>query len=66
MPVRLALLTALALLLSACGGDKFDQRYRDAEAQIRKEDKDLASELPSAAPAVSSAAQPAEAASLHP
>lgn len=63
MPVRLVLFAALACALASCGGDKFDQRYRDAEAQVRKEDKDLASELPSPAPAAS---QPSAAASASP
>jgi hypothetical protein len=59
MAARLVLVAMAALALSACGQDKFDQRYRDAEARIRQEDKALASELPSDAPTASSAAGPA-------
>lgn len=66
MTVRLGLLAAVSLALASCGEDKFDQRYRDADAQIRKEDKALASELPGAAPADAGTAQPAEASSPHP
>ena len=63
MPVRIILLAASALFLASCRQDDFDQRYKDAEAQIRKEDRDLASQLPSATP---SAAQPGEASSAYP
>ena len=66
MPVRFILLAAVSFALASCGDDKFDQRYRDAETQIRKEDRDLASELPSAAPAISSTAEPSGASSPHP
>lgn len=68
MPLRPALLVAASLFLASCGQDNFDQRYRDAEAQVRKEDRDLASQLPAAQlPASSpSAAKPAEASSAHP
>jgi len=55
MPWRPALLAIVALTLFSCGQDKFDQRYRDAEAQIRQEDRDLASEDPGAAPGASDA-----------
>jgi hypothetical protein len=66
MAVRLVLLAVVSLGLASCGNDKFDQRYRDAEAQIRKEDRDLARELPSAVPDNSTAAQPTEASSSRP
>ena len=60
MPVYLALLPVAALLLlTSCGEDRFDQRYRDAEAQIRQEDKTLASEMPGDSPAGPGAVQPA-------
>jgi len=65
MAVRLALLALAALLLSSCGEDRFDQRYSDAEAQIRREDKALASEMPGDAGA-GSAAAPAAAQSPRP
>jgi hypothetical protein len=60
MLLRLVLLAAAGLLLSSCGQDKFDQRYRNAEAQIRQEDRDLASEMPSGDASGSAAVQPAD------
>ncbi len=66
MPARLALLALSALLLTSCGEDRFDQRYRDAEAQIRREDKALSSEMPGDAPPGSGVARPAAAPSPRP